>query len=411
MTFSPSGNVLAPIVSVSNNGCNASDFPETVSGTIAIISRGGCEYGFKSALAGAANAAGVIIYNNVGGDEELWGSLIQRNRPKGAYPPTVAISENAGRTILTSLASGERIGNLNVEGVAEDRVTMNLVAQTKAGDQNNVLVLGAHADSVEAGPGIQDNASGVSCLLEVALQLARYNVTNAVRFAWWSAEEFGLAGSQYYVNQTSAADLDRISLYLNFDMIASPNFKLGVYDGDGSDSLGGVAGPAGSGEAEVLFASYLGDVGKTSVSVYFNNRSDYQAFIYAGIPSTGPFTGAEEAKTAAEASTFGGTADHAYDPNYHKVGDTVDNLNMEAFLISTKAAAHAVATYATSFDSLGTGKMKRRSVLIPEGHNHGTGCQQHNDGELRFSQRAHSLCIFLETVMPMVRFDQEVYLN
>lgn len=381
MTFSPSGHVEAPVVSVSNDGCDAADFPENVSGNIALISRGGCEYGLKSALAGAAGAAGVVIYNNEGGDEELWGSLIERSRPEGPYPPTVAISENAGRTILTSLASGERIGILAVEGIVEDRVTMNLIAQTKAGDQDNVLVLGAHADSVEAGPGIQDNGSGVSCLLEVALQLAKYNVTNAVRFIWWSAEEYGLAGSQYYVDQSSAADLDRIRLYINFDMIASPNFKLGVYDGDGSDSPEGVSGPAGSGEAELLFANYMGDVGKTSTPVYFNNRSDYQAFIYAGIPSTGPFTGAEETKTADEASAFGGTAGQAYDPNYHKEGDTVDNLNMEAFLVNTRAAAHAVATYATSFDSLGTSKLKRRSALVPRAHSLATGCQQHDHGE------------------------------
>lgn len=381
MTFSPSGRVEAPVVSVPNDGCDAANFPGGVSGSIALISRGGCEYGLKSALAGAAGAAGVVIYNNEGGDEELWGSLIERSRPEGPYPPTVAISENAGRTILTSLASGERIGNLNVEEIVENRVTMNLIAQTKAGDQDNVLVLGAHADSVEAGPGIQDNGSGVSCLLEVALQLAKYHVTNAVRFIWWSAEEYGLAGSQYYVDQSSPADLDRIRLYLNFDMIASPNFKLGIYDGDGSDSPEGVSGPAGSGEAELLFANYMDDVGKTSTPVYFNNRSDYQAFIYAGIPSTGPFTGAEEAKTAAEASAFGGTAGQAYDPNYHKEGDTVDNLNMEAFLVNTRAAAHAVATYATSFGSLGTSKLKRRSALVPRAHSHATGCQQHDLGE------------------------------
>lgn len=130
-----------------------------------------------------------------------------------------------------------------------------------------------------------------------------------------------------------------------------------------------------------LQARDLSDVGKTSAPVYFNNRSDYQAFIYAGIPSTSLFTGEEEAKTAAEASAFGGTAGQAYDPNYHTVDDTVDNLNMKAFLINTKAAAHAVATYATSFDSLETHKLKRRSVLISRGHDNGKGCQQHDHKE------------------------------
>lgn len=382
LTYSPMGQVEAPIVAVFNKGCEAADFPAEVEGNIALIVRGGCAYGLKSAYAGAAGAAGVVIYNNIDGDAEIWGTLIEPSRPQGPYPPSIMVSQTAGEALAAAVTSGEVVGNLTVNGVLEDRVTMNLFAQTKGGDQNNVLVLGAHADSVAAGPGIQDNASGVSCLLEVALALAKYNTTNAVRFAWWSAEEFGLIGSQYYVNQTSAEDLDKIKLYLNFDMIASPNFKLSVYDGDASNSPDGVAaGPAGSGEAEALLVQYFSDVGRSSTPVYFNDRSDYAAFLAAGIPAGGPFTGAEGLKTKAQAAAFGGTAGVAYDPNYHLEGDTVDNLSMEAFLVNTQATAYAVATYATSFESLGTAaRVKRRGSLVPP-HTHATGCQQHNHDE------------------------------
>lgn len=238
---------------------------------------------------------------------------------------------------------------------------MNVIAQTKTGDPDNVIFVGAHADSVDAGPGINDNGSGSIGILEVARNLAKYSVTNAVRFAWWSAEEFGLLGARYYVNQSSVEDLSKIRLYLNFDMIASPNYKLSIYDGDGSAF--NLSGPAGSAEAEKLFEEYFVSVGLPSQPTEFNGRSDYGPFLDAGVAAGGLFTGAEQAKTEAEAALYGGEAGVAFDANYHRVGDTVANLNMDAFLVNSKAIAHAVATYATSFESLppkGTRKIKRQ---------------------------------------------------
>lgn len=52
-------------------------------------------------------------------------------------------------------------------------------------------------------------------------------------FAFWGAEEIGLRGSQYFVNDLSEAERDNIALNLNFDMIASPNYVRGVYNGSG----------------------------------------------------------------------------------------------------------------------------------------------------------------------------------
>ena len=227
----------------------------------------------------------------------------------------------------------------------------NVIAQTKGGDANNVLVLTAHTDSVDAGPGINDNGSGSIGLLEIAVQLARFSVDNAIRFVWVAAEEFGLLGSTYYVSQLSEEERNKIRLELNFDMIASPNFVYAIYDGDGSAF--NVSGPPGSAEAEKLFEDYFtNDAGLKYVPTEFDGRSDYGPFLKAGIPTGGLFTGAEQIKTEEEQAVFGGQAGVAYDINYHGAGDNVANLNLTAFLENTKAIAHSVATYGRSFDTI-----------------------------------------------------------
>lgn len=92
----------------------------------------------------------------------------------------------------------------------------------------------------------------------------------------------------------------------------------------------------------------------------FSGRSDYAAFIENGIPSGGLFTGAEVLKTEEEAELFGGEAGVAYDVNYHKAGDDINNLNKDAYLLNTKAIANSVAKYAKSFKSLPLSTQKQR---------------------------------------------------
>jgi Zn-dependent M28 family amino/carboxypeptidase len=246
----------------------------------------------------------------------------------------------------------------------------NVLAQTKHGDPNSVLVLGAHTDSVEAGPGINDNGSGTIGILEVAKQLAKYRVRNAVRFGFWSGEEEGLLGSTYYVEHLSATERKKVKLYLNFDMIASPNYIYGIFDGDGGDF--NMTGPTGSGDIEKLYEDYFESIDQNYTSIAFNGRSDYDPFIQVGIPAGGIETGAEGNKTVEEQAQFGGQAGIAYDVNYHGSGDNVTNLQPEAWLINTKAIAHGVATYARSFSSVTINdtdteedeeELKRRIVL------------------------------------------------
>jgi Zn-dependent M28 family amino/carboxypeptidase len=165
--------------------------------------------------------------------------------------------------------------------------------------------------------------------------------------------------------------------------IASPNYIYAVYDGDGSAF--NLTGPAGSDVIEADFASFFSARKVPSVPTEFNGRSDYAAFIENGIPSGGLFTGAEGLKTAEEAKLFGGEAGVAYDVNYHKKGDTVDNLAMDAFLLNTQAIAHSVAKYATSWESLPAvdGKSRRwdgdraqmmKRATSSHGHSHAGPC-------------------------------------
>lgn len=100
----------------------------------------------------------------------------------------------------------------------------------------------------------------------------------------------------------------------------------------------------------------------------FSGRSDYAAFIENGIPSGGLFTGAEEVKTEEEAKLFGGEAGIAYDVNYHQVGDDMNNLNNEAYLLNTKSIANSVAKYATSFESLEPVDLAKRRWASDRAH-------------------------------------------
>ncbi len=226
---------------------------------------------------------------------------------------------------------------------------------------------GAHLDSVQEGPGINDNGSGSAALLETAIQMQKVKPNNTVRFAWWGAEESGLLGSEHYVAELSEEEADNIALYLNFDMVASPNYMFGIYDGDNS---GGTAAPGfippGSAQIEDVFEQFYADRGEPSQDSEFSGRSDYGPFIAVGIPAGGLFTGAEVPKTAAEAALYGGVAGAAYDPCYHQFCDNltgagqnvalynqlredyelVGNINVHALDVNSDAIATAVLTFA-----------------------------------------------------------------
>lgn len=238
-----------------------------------------------------------------------------------------------------------RLKTDTLRGIA---TTANVIAELPGKNTGNVVMAGAHLDSVNAGPGINDNGSGSAALLEVAENLGKVKPQNTIRIAWWAAEESNLVGSTYYVNNLSSAELQRIALYLNFDMVGSPNHVFFVYDGDDSDREGAGAGPAGSAQIEKTFEAFYDSRGIPSKGTDFSGRSDYGPFIAAGVPSGGLFTGAEGIKSAAEAALWGGTAGVAYDSCYHQACDTYANVNLTALDVNSDAIADAVLRYAMS---------------------------------------------------------------
>ena len=360
----------------STSGCEAADFAGMAAGSVALVQRGTCGFALKALNAQAAGAAAVIVMNE--GQEGRTGLLNMIGDATGLTIPAVFTTFDAGFDLASTAGATVRV---KVEFTADVRLSYNVFAETKSGDDTNVVMAGAHLDSVQDGAGINDNGSGSAALLEVAIKFAKEKPANTVRFAWWGAEESGLLGSEHYVANLTDEEIEDIALYLNFDMIASPNYMFGVYDGDNS---GGTAPagfiPPGSAEIEDVFEAFYTSRGLPFQDTEFSGRSDYGPFIAVGIPAGGLFTGAEGEKTAAEAVTYGGVAGAAYDPCYHQFCDNlrgdgqdvalydalredynlVGNVNTFAFDVNADAVATAVLTFA--FD---TSTLPTASALAP----------------------------------------------
>ncbi|MFD9705837.1 M28 family metallopeptidase [Lentzea sp. NPDC059081] len=326
-------------------GCEATDFAgQDFTGSVALIRRGGCTFEQKHLNAFAAGAIAVLVSNNTAGPL----SNVTLTNP--GKIPTGGVSQADGTTLAGKAGSAVTV---DMRFHTETRTQRNVVAQTRTGRTNNVVMAGSHLDSVEVGPGINDNGSGSASLLETALQLGSSpKVDNAIRFAWWGAEERGLIGSTKYVQSLTFEQQLDIALYLNFDMVGSPNAAYFIYDGDNSDGVGAGPGPYGSAQIEKAFADYFVAKGVPTEGTDFSGRSDYGEFIAQGIPAGGLFTGAEGVKTAAQAAKWGGTAGIAYDPCYHSACDNLGNIDRVALGRNAGAIAFVTAAYGVSTEDV-----------------------------------------------------------
>ncbi|MGW7286465.1 M28 family peptidase [Streptomyces sp. NPDC054847] len=208
---------------------------------------------------------------------------------------------------------------------------VNLIAEWPKGDANKVYMFGAHLDGVSAGPGINDNGSGSAALLETALALARQNPTmlNRVRFGWWTDEEQGLNGSDFYVRNLSSTERSRIKAYYNFDMVASTN---------GGYFINHITSTAAAPMKEYWDSLDLAPEENTEGA----GRSDDYSFEQYSIPTSGYAMGASARKTSAQATKWGGTAGGAYDPCYHASCDTIDNINLTGLNRASDGIAHTL---------------------------------------------------------------------
>jgi Peptidase family M28 len=352
MYASPSGDLTRPVwaadidldpaTAASNtSGCQAADYAGMTPGAIVLLQDGtSCSLGTKFFGAQQLGAGAIFFFN---ANEGTWINVT------GISIPSVA-----GRLdSATALANGVEKGStgltarMKVDWRPGTYPTSNVIAETRKGDPNNVIVVGAHLDSVGVGPGINDNGSGSATILEIAEQVAKVTPRNKIRFIWFGAEEHGLLGSEAYIDSLPESERDKIAAMLNFDMVGSPNFVRFVYDGDLSDSDPPPGGaPEASADIEQLFLDYFAKHGLATEPTAFDGRSDYGPFIFAGIPAGGLFTGAEGIKTAGEAAIYGGTAGEPYDPCYHMGCDTMSNLDSTALDQMSDAAAHATITLA-----------------------------------------------------------------
>jgi Zn-dependent M28 family amino/carboxypeptidase len=352
------GTVSGPVIPVdlaldppraSTSGCEATDFDGLdFSGPadIALIQRGTCFFSVKAVNAEAAGAEAVIIFNqgNTSNREGLIvgnASALPDGTPSNLTIPVVGGSFANG----VALSQTGSAAFINVDP-PEEIIQYNVLAELPGRNEDKIVMVGAHLDSVQRGPGIQDNGSGSAAVLETAVQMKKVTPRNTVRFAWWGGEESGLVGSTAYVNGLPQEEQDEIVLYLNFDMIGSPNYVFFIYDGDDSDGEGAGPGPEGSAQIEKFFEDFYTQRGEPFKGTDFSGRSDYGPFIAVGIPAGGLFTGAEGAKTDEEAALWGGTAGDQYDPCYHLACDTFDNISLNAFDINSDAVAAATLQYA-----------------------------------------------------------------
>ncbi|KAL2151792.1 hypothetical protein VTH82DRAFT_6890 [Thermothelomyces myriococcoides] len=293
-------------------------------GKLVLVKRGTCAVADKSALAKERGALGVILYNDEPGTDIIVPTLGAESI--GKTVPIGIIPSDVGENWKSRLADGEEvIVNLLVDAISDTRETWNILAETKQGDPDKVIMLGAHLDSVQAGPGINDDGSGTAALLEILTAVRRYDgFPHKIRFAWWAAEESGLVGSLYYTSHLTEEEADRIKYYFNYDMIGSPHPDFEI----ASDDNSGV-GPQ-------LLEEYLVEQGKEIVHGGFGSGSDFVGFLELGIPSTALHTGAGA----------------PFDACYHQACDNLDNIHWEALTINAKAAARAAARLALSLEGV-----------------------------------------------------------
>ncbi|MGW4651063.1 M28 family peptidase [Kitasatospora sp. NPDC004289] len=208
----------------------------------------------------------------------------------------------------------------------------NLIADWPGGPADQVTMLGAHLDSVAAGPGINDNGSGSATLLENALALAQanpQNLTRHVRFAWWAGEEQGLQGSNHYVGQLSSSARAAIKGYYNFDMVGSTNGGYFINNINSATSA--------------PMKAYWDSLNlQPEENVEGQGRSDDYSFQQAGIPTSGYAAGASATKTSAQATKWGGTAGRAYDSCYHSSCDTTANISATVLDRSADGVAYTI---------------------------------------------------------------------
>ncbi|CAF3396152.1 unnamed protein product [Rotaria socialis] len=373
-TRSANFNSFVLISPIPNLGCSSADWlaaSPAPAGQVALVKRGECTFAEKAALASQYNAAALLIYNDGEAPDRFAPVFI--NLGQSNELPALSLSYNLGKQLADAAQNpSNNVGVRIIIQMADESSypVGNICADTPTGDVTQTIVIGSHSDSVPAGPGINDNGSGSAANLGLAVALARLFKTSTyakykyrVRFCWWGAEEIGLLGSDYHVKQAKISTVvgERLSDYLvnlNYDMLGSPNYIFGIYDGKTANSDTPVTALPGSNKMTALYRQWFDEQKLPWNYTDFSGRSDYGPFLAEGIVAGGLFSGADGTKTLDERNYYdqmlgqgmGGIAGAIHDPCYHRQCDSIQNINVFAYEKMVQAAAYVLEQLARQDD-------------------------------------------------------------
>ncbi|KAJ7264414.1 hypothetical protein C8J57DRAFT_1332479 [Mycena rebaudengoi] len=351
-TTTDTGGFTSVLTSLAGDGCLQQEWSD-FKGMVVMVKAGGqCDKTEKTFNALVSHIGMVIIIYDETPKPPVPGAGIFAYAPGSETETSISVpvvfnmDYYTAQALLQKMGAGPITSTATVIIDARDVKSDNIIAQTKWGDQSKIIMIGSHLDSVNAGPGINDNGSGSATLLELVKQLSKFSAGKySLRFGWWMAEERGVIGSTYYVKQLSQQERDKIVAYINLDMTASPNYILGVQDNDNS----------GGGRPQWI-PRILQDAFKSMAlnctGFAVESNSDHAPFIDAGIVVGGLATGASGRKTELEAQIFGGVVGQRYDDCYHAACDTIDNLSHEALILNGRAIARALANLANDISAI-----------------------------------------------------------
>ncbi|CAF3725374.1 unnamed protein product [Rotaria socialis] len=376
-------SAFVQLTAIPNVGCSDDDWQNAnppPNGRVAIVKRGICAFPDKGALAAKYNVTALLIYNDGASPDRV--SPIAIGLGQESFLPALFLSFPVGQELANAALSisnntGVRL-TIDVKNLPLSPIG-NICADTPTGDATQTIVIGSHSDSVPAGPGINDNGSGSAANLGLAVALARLFKTSTyakykyrVRFCWWGAEEIGLLGSDYHVKQAKISTVvgERLSDYLvnlNYDMLGSPNYIFGIYDGKTANSDTPVTALPGSNKMTALYRQWFDEQKLPWNYTDFSGRSDYGPFLAEGIVAGGLFSGADGTKTLDERNYYdqmlgqgmGGIAGAIHDPCYHRQCDSIQNINAFAYEKMVQAAAYVLEQLARQDDL--------KTWLYPEG--------------------------------------------
>lgn len=320
----PAGGIIVPPTPSpsSSSGCAPGDFTGFVPGRVALVQRGTCAIGVKVQNAQAAGASGVIVFNegNPGRTDPFRASLVDASGNRIVPTIPVALSSfGAGDDLLdqynqaVSAGTALPVTSIGIKAVVNPNANdYNVIADSRGGDPNHVVVVDAHLDAI-FGAGMLDNASGSATILDIAQMMRKVKPRNKLRFIWFGGEELGLLGSKAYVNSLSPTDLAKIGYDLDADVTATPNYVVGVLDPAAVDFFTRTVSTTfpqqvyqPSTVARDQAIQYFDSVGLGN-ELFSPVGTDAFTFNEAGIPASGVLTGQDCCKTQQDVALFGGS--------------------------------------------------------------------------------------------------------